>query len=75
MRIKVLEGHVKIRQGICSYLWVFRSQEVSDLSIDARLGEVGPEVQFGNVSQNFEAVLNCFNGFGQQLGGKKHLMP
>ena len=47
--IKVLEGHVKILQGINSYLWVFRPQEVSDLSNDANLGELGSEVQFGKV--------------------------
>ena len=40
-----------------------------DLSIDAKLGELGSEVQFWKVSQNFGAVLKCFNGFGQQFLG------
>ena len=35
--IKVLESRIKILQGINSYLWVFRPQEVSDLSVDAKL--------------------------------------
>ena len=47
--IKVLEGHIKILQGIWSNLGVFRLQEVSDLSIDAKLGELGSEVQFWKV--------------------------
>ena len=42
----ILEGHVKIFQGINSYLRVFCLQEVSDLSIDAKLGKLGSEVQF-----------------------------
>ena len=65
--IKVLEGHIKILQGINSYLWVFRPQEVSDLSIGAKLGDLGSEVQFWKASQNFEAAHNFFNGFGQQF--------
>ena len=67
--IKVLEGHVKILQGINSYLWVLRPQEVSDLSVDAKLGDLGSEVQFWKASQNFEAAHNFFNCFGQQFLG------
>ena len=69
VRIKVLEGHVKILQGIYSYLWVFCQQEVSDLSVNAKLGELGSEVHFWKVLQNVEAVHNFFNRFGQQFLG------